>query len=163
MQVTPRSPIFSVLLVRSFTTPALRHMHNSDANIRALPIQWLYFVDVLPSRVTTFNPSSNIAVCKAYLHTSYLILNKTFAFLVISCSLISIVENPTSSRWYLCGVAFPVYLNYGFDFRVPLFAIFSSLVFSPALSHLTHFNRWPFCFHFSNCSHVGSIIPFLVA
>ena len=57
-------------------------MRNFYANIGTLPIQFSYNVDVLTSRVTTVNPSCNVAFFKASLHTFYLIFNDTFAFLI---------------------------------------------------------------------------------
>ena len=98
MQVSTQSPIFGVILVCSLTTPALPHMRSFDTNFGMLPIQCSYCVAVFLSHVTTVNPSSNIAVCKASLHTLYLILNDKFEFLIIYCALPPIVENPTSAR-----------------------------------------------------------------
>ena len=111
MQVTPRSRIFGILLVHSFTTPASPHGQSFDANLGTLTIQYSYRVAVFPRRVTTVNTYSNVAVCKTYFHTLYLIFNDTFALLVIDRALPSIVDNPTLARCYLCGVAVPVYLN----------------------------------------------------
>ena len=38
-----------------------------------------------------------------------------------------------------------------------------SFTFYPPLSHRMNFTGWPFCLQFSNISHVGSTMPFLVS
>ena len=148
MQVTPQSPIFGMLLILYLMTPSLPHVHSFDANFETISIQCLYHFSVSPSCVTATNISINAAVFNAYFHTLYFILNDTFAFLIIDCSLPPIVDNITSARWYIYGVDFSMYSNSRFSFQALLFAVFSSLVFSPALSHLTKLTGWPFYFHF---------------
>ena len=163
IQVTPWLPIVDMLLVCSFTNPASTHVRNYDTNFGTLPIQLSYQVSVFPSCVATVNTYRNIAVCKVFLHNLCLIFNDTCALFIIARTIPTIVNNATSDRWSLCGVAFPIYSNYRFNFKALLFSVFSSLVFLSALPYPTIFTGWPFCFHFLKHLNVGSIMPFLVS
>ena len=136
MQVTPQSPIFGMLLILYLMTPSLPHVHSFDANFDILPIPCSYCTSVFPSRVTTVNLPRNVAVCKAFFHTLYLIFNDKFSFFIIYCDLPPIVDNTISYRESLCRLAFPVNSNSRFNIHAFLIGVFSSLVFSPTLSHL---------------------------
>ena len=154
VQVTPLSPIFNVLL-----SVILRIMPRPTSIILMLTLGHFPCNDrIILMSSRHLSPLLIPPVMSQFqdlIAHFYLIFNDTFALFIIARPFHQILDNPTSARWSLCGVAFPVYYNSSFNFQSLIFTVFLSMLFSSTLSHLPNFIGWPFCFHFLNHLHVG--------
>ena len=163
MHGTPLSFNFGVIFPFVFTMPASPQVLKCSENPGFFPSLWTYLVAFLSFLSMTVSPSKRVAVLILSLNTLYRISVGTCAWYIIARDLPINVANPTSTRLFLWGVAAPVYSIFKFNCHSFEFALVSSAIFSPALSHRRFSTGTPACFHLWNFSHVGFTIPFLVS